>query len=537
MKQKITLTLIFFCAALNVLRSQSAGTVKDIDGRMYNTVQIGAQRWMTENLGTARCSDGSAIPAGNFRADAGKYLYNMGALEACNICPDGWRIPERTDITDLNNSPIAGTELQKLLNINKEGFLGVDYMMLRDIRLYHADFRRNNRNTEFTVKAENPSQFGIVRCVQDILSTPAAYRSEPKLFATGDEGQRNASEIDAGTEIRLEVVFIDWSDKPAKSKDSAYIKGLWNVITNGNKRAEAFNAQGATLHIHLNYTWKRMPNPSGYYFPKDTDPGHWKWEEYTRHSLALADRSTSYPANTIAVIIPDSNALGLYKAVPSGAHGGGARGIRKMITAVPQIYKEHYTTLMHEIGHCFGSDELYPDAEPYQHEVGGYDVMGDIVYATGFLGWHRYRYGWLSRDRIQYLKDKGTYAIDLVKLSATSGKSMIVIPDKEKASKYWVIEIGQDVVSRSQFYAKKGEKLNTEGERLIIYTVEEPAVSGKRAIRLVPRTEFSNDHGTVKWLDAVSYKAGQSSTRADMPFQLRPSKRTGEGFVITVSLK
>lgn len=82
----------------------------------------------------------------------------------------------------------------------------------------------------------------------------------------------------------------------------------------------------------------------------------------------------------------------------------------------------------------------------------------------------------------------------------------MVVPDPAKSSKLWIIEIGQDVVSREQFKANGMKKLNAEGDRIIVYTVEDPVVSGKRAIRLVPRTAFSADHSTIQWLDDVSYK-------------------------------
>ena len=40
----------------------NSNTVTDIDGNTYNTVVIGEQEWMSENLKTTRYSDGIAIP-------------------------------------------------------------------------------------------------------------------------------------------------------------------------------------------------------------------------------------------------------------------------------------------------------------------------------------------------------------------------------------------------------------------------------------------------------------------------------------------
>ncbi len=356
----------------------------------------------------------------------------------------------------------------------------------------------------------------------------------PQFLPTGTEGRRDNSEIAAGKEINLQVVFVDWIDQPATSNN---FDELWNIITSNGKMLEAFQAHGAKVNVYLEKSgWKRMPDSLSHYFPPKTDAGHWNWQKYTQDGVKLLGAGPDFPANTIAIVVPAKGITG-FKSVGSGAHGAGFRGIRKMITPVPQIYNEHYTTMMHEIGHCFGSDELYPASSPYLHEVGGYDLMGDVVYATGFMGWHRYRYGWLGGERIQLLNQKGDYQIALKKLSHPAGKAMVVVPDPAKQTRYWVIEIGQDVVSREQFRAGKGEKLNAEGDRLIVYTVETPEVTGKRAIRLVPRTSFEGSQGTVTWLDKVSYQAGQKSERTDMPFTLSVGNKTSDGLTLTVSIR
>ena len=352
----------------------------------------------------------------------------------------------------------------------------------------------------------------------------------PKLISSGSEGIRQSHEIEAGKVVNLEVLFVDWGDKQVPSGTNNF-DALWSKISSGNKLINSFKDKGVTVNVNLNKQWIRMPNLFASYFPANEG---WDWPEYTSNAAALL-AVKPYSANSIAIVVPNEGVEGF--TCPSGAHSISYNGIRRMITLSPDVYDEHYTTLMHEIGHCYGSDELYPASAPYLHEVAGYDLMGDIVYATGFIGYHQWRYGWNTTEKIQLLYQKGSYTIELKKMSSTTGKNMIVIPDKTKTDKLWIIEIGQDVVSRAQFKAGRGEKMNAEGDRLILYTVEDPVESGKRAIRLVPRRSFDANQGTTKWLDDASFVAGQSFSKPDIPFSFKVNTKSADGFNITVSVE
>ena len=102
-------------------------TVTDYDGNVYNTLRLGNQCWMKENLRSTHYSDGTAIAAGSgtsttvayYYTPGGSfnygYLYNWKAVMRNSsssqanpsgvqgICPTGWHVPSDAEWAELQD--------------------------------------------------------------------------------------------------------------------------------------------------------------------------------------------------------------------------------------------------------------------------------------------------------------------------------------------------------------------------------------------------------------------------------------------------
>ena len=172
------------------VNSTEQNSVLDIDGNLYNIVNIGLQSWMQRNLSVSRFRNGNAIlnqtdsvlwensPSAwcnynnELQSNKNGKLYNWyAANDPSGLAPIGWHIPTSYDFSILSNflggDPISGGKLKdtgvlswNYPNVgatNQASFFGYPSGARTDGFIYLGD------NTSFWTTSSDVHDFGIYR--------------------------------------------------------------------------------------------------------------------------------------------------------------------------------------------------------------------------------------------------------------------------------------------------------------------------------------------------------------------------------------
>ena len=147
----------------------NCGNVTDYDGNVYNSVTIGKQCWMQQNLKTTSYNDGTAIPlvtdvntfyylttpAYCWFNDSTKFKNIYGALYNCitvytgKLCPTGWHVPTYSEwdtlIIYLGGANVAGGPMKSTTewfspNVGATNSSGFSALPAGSLDMYNGGF-------------------------------------------------------------------------------------------------------------------------------------------------------------------------------------------------------------------------------------------------------------------------------------------------------------------------------------------------------------------------------------------------------------
>ncbi|EOZ95158.1 hypothetical protein A33Q_3363 [Indibacter alkaliphilus LW1] len=177
------LILIYSCQEKEspVLEEERGPTITDIEGNVYDIVEFGETWWMVQNLKTTKYRDGTVIPKVESneewsRLESGAWswyendpeaddksgkLYNWYAASCCDICPEGWRLPDDYDVDRLASYRFAASSM-----IYRSSGWANEYTFSSGFRNEKGGFQNSNISSESRMGfsfywSKNPDGFPV----------------------------------------------------------------------------------------------------------------------------------------------------------------------------------------------------------------------------------------------------------------------------------------------------------------------------------------------------------------------------------------
>ena len=308
------------------------------------------------------------------------------------------------------------------------------------------------------------------------------------------------------------LLYVDFDDRP-QSGDT--VERGEKLLANGAfEKLFHDNSYGKlTLNVTQLHGWRRMPKPASSYDSGTTEA----------HRDFFADIFALYPETDLSqydYIMVSVNAVGNTAFGERDDLAIPYRG-KKIKTAL-NVGSMSYFTLAHELAHCMGLPDLYTygDLEP-KNPAGPWSIMSSSNGASGFIGWHRHKLGWLDADRKTYLT-QGTHTIHLTPLDGDEGVSMIAVPadDADQPSKVFVIEIAQPLRIKQEH----------KPAGVLIYSVDARLATGENPLVI--------QFGQSKDMANAAYHEGETFDQDNAPMSVKVLKKNEDGsYEVEIKLK
>jgi M6 family metalloprotease-like protein len=330
-------------------------------------------------------------------------------------------------------------------------------------------------------------------------------------------------------EVKAVMVFVEFPDV----RHDRSVEEACSIISRDAKDWYRIESYGRLrFEVTLHGDWQMMPKRTTAYSDIQSDANAHR--EYISTALSLfATGSINYNDYDIAYVVAAKtpevpgvlfNSPTLSAGIEVPTNNG---TVWHAVTFGRDSYERGYHVLLHETGHLFGLPDLYLfNSTDWLEPVGAWDIMCDLDLGQHFLGWHKYKFGWLDESQLFYLKS-GEVSLPLAPFESAEGVKMILLPSESK-SRLYVVEIAQ-ALGANQEYRDKG---------ILVYTVDAAVETGKRPVSVVSGLDESPSANETKKYGAlcVAYLApGETQTFGlsdGRKIEITNEKQSGSGFQV-----
>ena len=309
----------------------------------------------------------------------------------------------------------------------------------------------------------------------------------PDLPSIGNENLNETSEprsIDLGAKgvVKAVMVFIDFSDVQGTGSFDDIKQRIVDDAIDWFRR-ESYGRLHFSVETPV-LQWRRMPEPATAY--ADIKKSWASHQSYISTALKLfSGEEIAFDAYQLAYVVAaetpaDPRYQGVLDNSPTlsaGIEVGTNNGtVHHAVTFGRDSYHRSCRVLVHETGHLFGLPDLYlfhVDADELLTPAGAWDIMCDLDQGRHFLGWHKYKLGWLDESQLIHF-NSDELAVTLTSLETAHGVKMIVLPG-EHSSQLYIVEVAQALGEAEQFRDKG----------LLVYTVDASVATGHEPVSVL----------------------------------------------------
>lgn len=362
----------------------------------------------------------------------------------------------------------------------------------------------------------------------------------PDLPSIGNENLNETYEprpIDLGAtgDVKAVMVFIDFPDVHGTGSPADIKQRIVGDAPDWFRK-ESYGRLHFSVETPV-LQWRQMPESAAAYAGiKASWASH---QSYISTALKLFSREEiDFNAYQIAYVVAAEspaddpryegvldNSPTLSAGIDVETHNG---TVHHAVTFGRDSYHRGFRVLVHETGHLFGLPDLYlfhVDAtRSILTPTGAWDIMCDLDQGRHFLGWHKYKLGWLDESQLIFF-NSGEASVTLTALETAHGVKMIVLPS-EHSSQLYIVEVAQALGDDGAF-REKG---------LLVYTVDASVATGHQPVSVLDCGTAAEDSSVG--LRCNAYLAPGKRRLVELPngtrVEVTNRKRIGADFEVSV---
>jgi M6 family metalloprotease-like protein len=338
--------------------------------------------------------------------------------------------------------------------------------------------------------------------------------------------------------LRALVLYVDFPEAPATQSPEA----LYSALAPPTAQWYANASYGRfTLESAFHPSWVRMPRSAASYELDRRDIGFpdiiARHRAYLADAVARVDGVIDFRGYGIVIIVPSSGAeithsLGLALTVLGGPGVVADGVVLRGAATVAADTQTRWQILIHEASHIFGLPDMYDFSVPYDEGtryLGRWEPMSRAGSISHFLGWVKWKLGWLTPAELRCLNSAGALEETLTPIESPGGVKAVVIPTSPATA--YVVEV-HTLFGASDQVCDQG---------VLVYTVDASAETGTPSARILA-AQPDTDAATTQSCGplhraAFSLGPGEASSFEDAVVKVEVLATDGSAYRVRVTRK